>query len=426
MTHPPDSPRPQDQSPVLVENYFRREYGRLVSVLAGKFGTAQLEVIEDAVQAALMSALTSWSRKGVPENPGGWLHRVAHNNIIDQFRRSGVAEAHARDTWRPSSHEPGEGHLTGEILDEELRMLFVCCDENLPTRTRLVLALKILCGFSTKEIAFRLLSNEEAVGKRIRRGREQLRKLAPDLDSPSEEKLRARLPAVHQVLYLLFTEGYSSTRSEEPIRRELCDEAIRLAQLLVTHPSIEHPESWALLAVMHFHHARFEGRIDAAGGLLLLEEQDRSRWDREQIEAGFVCMGRSASGEVFSRYHAEAGVLAEHCIAASYADTRWPKIVELYEILENLSPSPLHTLNRAIAVAEWKGPEQGLAILKTLTPPSWLQGYYLWDATLGELHRRAGHRELGGKHLQRALDAAPTDWERALLRRRLDHSTRAR
>ncbi|HEX2681478.1 MAG TPA: DUF6596 domain-containing protein, partial [Candidatus Dormibacteraeota bacterium] len=189
--------------------------------------------------------------------------------------------------------------------------------------------------------------------------------------------------------------------------------------LLVDHPIGDAPETNALLALMYLDAARFDARVDGTGGLLLLEEQDRSRWDRELIRAGVHYLHRAARGAIFSRYHVEAAIAAEHCLAPSYRETRWEEIARLYQRLEDVAPSPINALNRSIAVAEWKGPEAGLALLKALKPPSWLLGYYLWDATLGELHRRSGDRERACEHLTRAIEAAPTHAEKALLQRRL-------
>jgi RNA polymerase sigma-70 factor (ECF subfamily) len=194
---------------------------------------------------------------------------------------------------------------------------------------------------------------------------------------------------------------------------------MRLATLLTEHPVGAVPESFALLALMHLHVARLGSRVDAMGGLLLLEEQDRSLWDRERILLGVGCLARSAGGDTFSRFHAEAGIAAEHGMAPSYAQTRWHEIADLYAMLERIAPSPLHTLNRAVAVAEWQGPTAGLAVLEGLAPPAWLSGSYLWEAVLADLHRRAGHSDIAGQHRARPLSSAPTDAVRELLRRRL-------
>ena len=192
-----------------------------------------------------------------------------------------------------------------------------------------------------------------------------------------------------------------------------------MATLLAEHPAGAVPETFALLALMHLHAARLEARRDGMGGLLLLEEQDRSLWDRQRIRLGVEWLERAASGELFSRFHAEAGVAAEHCFAPSFSQTRWSEISDFYAMLERIDPSPLHTMNRAVAVAEWKGPEAGLAVLQALAPPVWLAGSYLWDAVLSDLHRRAGNLGIAQRHRERALASAPTEAVRDLLRRRL-------
>jgi RNA polymerase sigma-70 factor (ECF subfamily) len=245
------------------------------------------------------------------------------------------------------------------------------------------------------------------------------------LETPPADALARRLDSVLQVIYLMFTSGYSSTQPDQLVRRELCDEALRLGHLLAAHPVGDRPVVWALLALMSMHAARLTTRVDEQGGLLLLEDQDRRRWDRALIQQGLEYLSRSGKGEEFTRYHVEAAVLAEHCVAPSFRETRWDEIASLYEMLERAAPSPVHTLNRAIAVAEGHGPDAGLAILRELTPPAWLLRYYLWDATVGELERRAGHFDRARAALARALEAAPTDAERALIQRRLDAACRS-
>ena len=392
-------------------------------MLTRKAGTAHLELVEDAVQGALMAALAVWTDETLPEDPGAWLYRVAHNQLIGGLRREAgrqrILEREAADLTGESSH-PAPSFFADEVRDDMLRMLFVCCDDAIPPESRLVLALKTLCGFSTAEIALRLFTTEANVHKRLSRARDRLREAPPDdLETPPLEKLSSRLPSVHAVLYLLFNEGYLSAHAERAIRRELCDEAIRLATLLTEHPVGAAPETFALLALMHFHAARLGARLDGMGGMLLLEEQDRSLWDRQEMRLGAEWLARAATGEVFSRFHAEAGIAAEHCFAPTFRQTRWKEIADLYSMLERVAPSPLHTLNRAVAVAEWQGPEAGLAVLRELVPPAWLAGSYLWDAVLGDLYRRAGNLEIAQQHSERALGSAPTEAVRELLRRRL-------
>jgi RNA polymerase sigma factor (sigma-70 family) len=392
-------------APELPEHWFRHELGRLVAILSRRFGVYRLELCEDAAQTALLQAAQSWSSK-LPDEPGAWLYRVAHNYVLDELRREKRDERYLAEVQVDYAQQ--------EVQDDVLRLLFVCADPAIPPESQLVLALKTLCGFSTGEIALRLFQSEEAIHKRLQRARTQLREHAEVQNLAPE-----RVPSVLHMLYLLFNEGYSSAQPDRVIRRELCDEALRLALMLKEDPAGALPETDALIALMCFHAARFDARVDEMGGLLLLEGQDRSRWDRELVQRGLAHLMRSGRGETLSRYHAEAGIAAEHCLAPSYAETNWAEIVRLYEVLERIAPSPLNVLNRAIAVAEWKGPDAGLAALEAIEVPGWLLGYYLWDATLGELHRRRGDRDRALAHTQRAIAAAPTNAEKALLERRM-------
>ncbi len=422
MSGPESGGRPGPPTPGLVEHFFRHEYGRLVALLTRKAGVRHLERVEDAVQNALLVALTSWTAQGLPDDPGAWLYRVAHNNLIGDLRqnagrlrileRAGGAPAEGCD-------HPPPLRFAHEVADDMLRMLFVCCDDAISRESRLVLALKTLCGFSVGEIALRLFTSEANVYKRLARARDRLRDAPLDLETPPLETLVSRLPSVHAVLYLLFNEGYLSAHAEQAIRRELCDEAVRLTTLLAEHSVGAVPETFALLALMHLHAARLGARSDGTGGLLLLEEQDRSLWDRDRMRLGAKWLERSANGDVFSRFHAEAGIAAEHCFAPSFDQTRWKEISDLYAMLERIDPSPLHTMNRAVALAEWQGPEAGLALLHALAPPAWLTESYLWDGVLGDLHRRAGNLDIAQRHGERALASAPTEAVRDLLRRRL-------
>lgn len=402
----------------LVEHFFRHEHARLVAGLARRVGVQHLETVEDAVQAALASALDSW-RHGAPDKPSAWLTRVAHNELLDMLRTaSGRTRILAERGPAPDPLAPPEPGFADEVADDLLRMLFACCDPQLPRPSQLVLALKTLCGFDVREIALRLFTSEANVYKRLARARARLRETPDVLSALDREQLIERRPAVHEVLYLLFTEGYLSSHAEQALRRELCEEALRLGELLAAHPVGQDPETAALLALMHLHAARLGGRQDGSGGLLLLEEQDRAQWDQEQIQHGLAWLARSASGDTFSRFHAEAGIAAQHAMAPSFAETDWQQVSELYELLEHATRSPVHRLNRAVAVAEWQGPEAGLEVLTGLHPPSWLEGSYMWSAVLADLHRRAGH-PVADAHRRAALQSAPTAAVRALLERRL-------
>jgi RNA polymerase sigma-70 factor (ECF subfamily) len=406
----------------LAAHFFRHEYGRLVAVLSRRVGLRHLDAVEDSAQSALLAALESWTTAGVPENPSAWLFRAAYNSLVGELRRRSrrdrLVGQYARDTFDAHADEPTAA-LPGDVEDDLLRMLFVCCDDAIPAESQLVLALKTMCGFDVREIADRIFISEANVYKRLARGRARLREVASLSDDLTGPQLTSRLHAVRAILYLLFTEGYLSSHAETAIRRELCEEAIRLVEILGQHRVGSTPETFALLALMQLHAARMAARQDVSGGLLLLEEQDRALWDRHQIQVGLDWLAKSAQGDVFSRYHAEAGIAAEHCLAPSLAETRWDRVVECYELLDRLAPSALHTLNRAVAVAELRGPPEGLAVLEGLEPPSWLSGSYLWAAVLADLHGRCGHDEIARRYREAAVTSAPTGAVKELLRRRL-------
>lgn len=369
--------------------------------------------------------MTSWAANGVPSDRAAWLFRVARNHLLSALRKSERAPPLEPDE---RGDEP-TATFDDELRDEQLRMIVVCCDDRLPADSRLVLALKTLCAFSTAEIAARLFLTEANVHKRLQRARDQIsrqgcwgdRLRADDFETstPPLETVRERLPSVRAVLALLFNEGHLSTHASQAIRVELCDEAIRLATLLAQHRVGAEPETCALLAVMHLHAARLPARQDASGGLLLLEEQDRSTWDEHHLRAGAQWLERAGQGERLTRFHVEAAIAAHHCFAPSFAQTPWLEIAELYAVLEQLDPSPFHTLNRAVALAEARGAEAGLEVLRPVVPPAWLEGHWLWAAVLADLHRRAGRAEDFARHRELALSGAPSDVVRAALSRRL-------
>jgi RNA polymerase sigma factor (sigma-70 family) len=415
--------RAHGQPTEIVEHYFRHEYGRLVSTLVRVFGVHWLETIEDSIQDALRQALASWSMKGAPENPGAWLYRVAYNGVLDVLRSNKVRARDAeRHTGELPEYDQPPPRFDREIEDDQLRMLFVCCDERVPVESQLVLALKTLCGFSVGEIAAPLFISEANVRKRLERARDRLRDLQIHTDTPDRSTLEARLGSVHAVIYLLFNAGYHSSQPDI-VRRDLCDEAIRLGLLLAQHEIGAVPSTSALVALMHFHAARLNSRVDNEGRLLLLDEQDRARWDQELISRGCEWLKLSAKGERFSRYHAEAGIAVEHCLAPNFESTRWGEIAELYGMLEQLAPSPLHVMNRAVAVAQFRGAEAALALLTAAQPPEGVLNWYLWQAVLGELHRNAGHFEVARTHLTLALEGA-SEAERGLIRARISRCER--
>jgi RNA polymerase sigma-70 factor (ECF subfamily) len=415
------STQPEPVAP-LVEHFFRHEAGRLVAVLTRIFGWRHFDLVEDMVQATLADALQSWGVRGVPDNPSGWVHRVARNKILDALRRDQIGQR-VLGEWaaaRPG-HEEGldELFLDSGIEDSQLRMMFACCHPRLAREDQLALTLKALCGFGTSEIARALLVSEGAVRKRLQRATRDLVDQRVALDPPSADELAGRLDGVHQVLYLLFNEGYSSSEGETAIRADLCEEAARLCHLLCSHGRFRTPATLALMALMLFHAARLDARLDRRGSVLLMEEQDRGRWDHRLIRRAQEFLDQSAVGTTISPFHLEAGIACLHCTAPSYAETDWPAIRRLYDALLTLHRSPVYLLNRAIVVAQMEGPHAGIRALDEAGQDPALRRYHLFDATLGEFYRRAGDPARARQHLEAARQKTNSPFDRELIDRRL-------
>src|SRR5262245_49415480 len=405
----------------LVEHFFRHEAGRLVSVLTRVFGWRNFDLVEDMVQATLVDALQAW-RVVIPVNPSGGVRQVARNKILDALRREKVGQRVTRELV--GAHAAPEQRLDEllldtEIQDSQLRMMFACCHPHLARENQLALTLKALCGFGNAEIARALLVTEETIKKRLQRATRDLIENDVSLEPPAASELVKRLDAVHQVLYLLFNEGYSSSDGESAIRADLCEEAARLCHLLCSQPRFSTPATHALMALMLFHAARLDARLDHRGAVLLMEEQDRDKWDRRLIRRAQEYLDQSAQGTAISAFHLEAAIACHHCTAKSYAETNWPAILRLYDALLTIHRSPVYLLNRAIVVAQIEGPEAGIRALDEAGRDPSLRYYHLFDATLGELHRRAGDPARARQYLEaaRAKTASPSD--RAVIDRRL-------
>jgi RNA polymerase sigma-70 factor (ECF subfamily) len=404
-----------------VEHIFRHEYGKLVALLVGRIGVHHLDIIEDAVQWSMMQSLDSWCVKGAPTNGSAWLYQVAYRHLISELRSQKRKEDLLKIHFfiDEKSTESTDITLSGEMSDSLLRMLFVACDDGIPIESQLVFTLKSLCGFSIREIATRLFITKDNVYKRFSRAKQYLRENIIELDTLTDAEISTRLPSVYRVLYLFFTEGYLSSHVETAIRQDLCEEAIRLAKLLADSTFGNVAEIYALLALMYFHLARMSARQDDSGALLLLEQQDRSQWDKQHILTALNFLALSSEGENISRFHIEAGIAAEHCLSPSFKQTRWDNIVYSYLLLEHIAPSPLNQLNRAIATAEWRGPEAGLAVLTSITPPHWLTLSYLWSCVLADLKFRCGDYAQSLEHAKSAIALAPTESIKKLLFKRL-------
>jgi RNA polymerase sigma-70 factor (ECF subfamily) len=409
----------------LLEQVFRKQRASLLAAMTRAFGARNLDLIETALQDAFVAAAEEWPKTGAPERPDAWILTVARNRAFDMLRREATSRAKAasvRDEEalaRTPDKEAPVVRLPGEIGDDELEMIFVACHPCLSIESQIALTLRTLCGMEIDEIGRALLSDEQAVTKRLVRARQTLRDAHVELVLPPESELPGRLEGVARVLYLLFNEGYSSLHGPRQIRAELCDEAIRLGELLGRNAATGLPFVQALVALMLLQSSRFHARTDDAGALLSLEEQDRSAWDQDRIARGLRYLEQSAAGSALSEYHLEAAIAACHATAPTFAETDWPRILECYDALLEASASPIAAFNRAVAIGFARGPERGLAELSALSDSPALAGYFPYLAAVGELARRAGRLSAARAAFTRALEHAGTDGERAFVTSRL-------
>jgi RNA polymerase sigma-70 factor (ECF subfamily) len=408
----------------LSEQLFRRESGRMVAALTRIFGVHNLGLAEDVVQDAFQRALETWKVRGVPENPAAWLMTTAKNRAKDVLRRQRTARTFAPELGRLLETEWTMAPLVDEafgasaLRDEQLRMMFSCCHPRLGEEAQVALVLNVLCGFGASEIAGAFLAGRAAIEKRIARGKKTLAS-ARRLFDLGDAEFAARLSAVRRALYLLFNEGYHGASPRAAVRPELCAEALRLTELLLEHPPAATPETHALAALMSLHAARLPARLDAAGDLHPLLEQDRARWDPELVARGLAWLERSAAGPELSAFHMEAAIAAAHASAPSVEATDWPSIVALYDRLLAIAPSPVVALNRAIALAERDGPERGLAELRAIADRGRLDRYPFYPAALGELELRLGNTGAAREHFARAHALARNPAERRFLATRV-------
>lgn len=407
------------------DHLFRHESGRMVAVLTHLFGVHNLSLAEDVVQEAFVRALEVWKFRGMPENPSAWLMATAKNAALDVLRKERTARTYAPELGRLLDSEWTVAPVVEELFapnaiqDDQLRMMFSCCHPRLPEEAQVALILHILCGFSVDEIASAFVSSHAAIEKRITRAKKVLAgsKTLFDLTAPAD--FSARLPAVHRALYLLLSEGYHGAHPETTIRIDLCHEAMRLAAMLLQHPQGATPATYALSALMCLSTARIPARIDSAGNLSTLFDQDRSLWNKELIAEGLELLDLSAKGTKLTEYHVEAAIASIHATAPRAEDTDWSRIISLYDTLMALRPSPIVALNRAIAIAQQDGPERGLEELRNIANAGRLKAYPFYPAALGELEFRQANHASARQHFQTALALARNPMERRFLEQRI-------
>lgn len=407
------------------DHLFRREAGRMVATLTRIFGVQNLTLAEDVVQDAFCRALEVWRFRGVPENPAAWLMATAKNRALDVLRRERTARTFAPELGRLLDSEwtlaPTVEELFGAhaIKDGQLRMMFSCCHPRLPEEAQVALMLHILCGFSVDEVAAAFVSRHDAMEKRISRAKKVLAGSRKLFDVLSSDDLALRLVAVQRALYLLFNEGYHGASSESAVRADLCQEAMRLTRLLLDHPPAATPATRALFALMCLHAARLPARIDAAGDLRSLFEQDRSRWDTNLIAEGQTLLDLAATGPELTEYHVEAAIAWVHTTAHGAEDTDWGMIVTFYDKLMGLRPSPVVALNRAIAIGQRDGPQRGIDEIRAIADADRLAAYPFYHAALAEFELRVGRHEIAREHFLAGLRFARNPMERRFIEQRV-------
>lgn len=417
-------PAPPARVHLEVEHLFRHQAGQMLATLTRIFGWEHLDLVEDVVQEALLQALRQWPFSGIPANPRAWLIQVARNKALDALRRRASLrrieqQLHAQLMQFQPAPDPGGALNAGVCQDDQLAMIFACCHPFLPAEARVALTLKVVSCLSVPEIARAFLAEPATIAQRLVRAKRRLREAGIALTLPEEGFPLERVGSVLQVLYLLFNEGYSAHAGENLVREELCAEAIRLAEWLASHPAAAAPRVHALLALFYLQAARLPTRLDGDGNLLLLADQDRSRWDRNLLRRGLQELERSAEGTEVSEYHLQAGIAAVHATSNSFAETDWPYLLTLYDGLQSLTPSPVVVLNRAIVLGKVKGPEAGLRAVAALKADPAMKGYRWLPAVEADFLCNLGRTAEAAAAYRQVLAHSCTQPERRFLEQRL-------
>jgi len=410
----------------LPEHFFRHETGRITATLSKIFGLQNVDLVEDATQDACSRALEVWSVRGLPENPSGWLMVAARNRAVDILRRERRNRTFSTEYGQLLNSEWTISSLVDEltdvsaIKDDQLRLMFSCCHPRLPEEAQVAIMLHYLGGLSIKEVAQAYLSGLPAVEKRIARGKKALAASGTLFDVSQRSDFEERLPNVYRALYLLFSHGYHGGSQDAPVQPLLCREAIRLVAILLDHPFGRTTEAYALASLMHLHAARLPSKMNSTGELTQLFDHDRSKWDREHIQSGMVLLASASSGQALTEFHIEALIAAVHASAVDVASTDWNTIVELYNALLLLNPSPVVALNRAIAISQAEGPERGLDEIAGIADAARLESYPFYWAAQAEMFALLQRSAEAKSSFEKAHAMARNPVERKLLEKRID------
>jgi RNA polymerase sigma factor (sigma-70 family) len=411
--------------PTIVDHLFRHESGKMIAVLTRIFGIHNLELAEDVVQEAFLKATQSWKFNELPHNPSAWLMQVAKNKALDIIRKQQNFQHYSKELAYQLGNETEntvqQFFLDTEISDSQLRMIFACCHPTLNEEDQIALTLKIISGFGVAEIARALVTNEDTVRKRLYRARQFIKQNNIQLEIPSGNELIIRLDTVLTVLYLLFNEGYNSLKGDELIRKDLCAEAMRLCLLLPEHKTGSQPATFALLSLMCFQASRFDSRVDENNSIILLQHQDRNKWNKELIGLGYKYLDQSSQGENLTVYHIESAIAAEHCVADSFDKTNWGRMLQLYDLLLEYKKTPIVLLNRAIVLAQLGELKSAITeIMVIVGIGKLLNTHYIYGAVLGDLYLKSGDETNGEKYLWKARDLTSSQAEKKLINEKID------
>ena len=396
----------------LIPHLFRTEFRKIAAVLCKHLGIEHIETAEDITSETFLSALETWSYKGIPENPTAWLYSVAKNKAKNYINRNHIFTVKILKQIKYSSPENEEIEIDmsdKNITDSQLQMLFAICHPSISTEAQIGLSLRILCGFGIDEIANALLTNKETINKRLFRAKEKLRSEKVRIEFPGEAEINKRLETVLTTLYLLFNEGYYSESRDTVLREELCLEAIRLTYLLIENKQTNHPSVNALLSLMCFHASRFEARKNENGEIILYQDQDTGLWNQELITRGEYFLNQASQGDTLSKYHLEAGIAYWHTIKADTKE-KWENILQLYNQLLLIEYSPIAALNRTYALAKVNGKKEAIIEAEKIK----LNDNHLYHSLLGELYTDVDNAK-AISHLQNALTLARSTADKTLI-----------